>query len=92
MFTDDFNVRIVGMYFIVIAIGGRQDTNYNELSGIASRPVDDNIFQIERISQLETLQLDAIQSICNGEQTSTTSLMLKSCTHNNCIFTFRYAF
>ena len=54
------------MYFIVIAIGGRQDTNYNELSGIASRPVEENIYQIERISQLETLQLDTIQSICNG--------------------------
>ena len=59
-------LRFPGMYFTVIAIGGTQDTNYNELSGIASRPVDKNIHQIERISQLETLQLDAIQSVCNG--------------------------
>ena len=59
-------IYFTGMYFIVIAIGGRQDTNYNELSGIASRPVEENIYQIERISQLETLQLDTIQSICNG--------------------------
>lgn len=51
----------------MIAIGGRQDTNYNELSGIASAPVDENIYQVERISQLETLQLDAIQSFCDGE-------------------------
>ena len=71
MLWDSINIRdcsiiFTGMYFIVIAIGGRQDTNYNELSGIASRPVAENIYQIERISQLETLQLDTIQSICNG--------------------------
>ncbi len=55
------------MYFIVVAIGGEDDTNYNELSGIATRPVDSNIYRVEKISQLQTLQLPVVLSFCNGK-------------------------
>ena len=50
---------------MVVAVG--EDINRQELEGIASDPKDENIFTVDSIRDLSSLQRNIVFSICDGE-------------------------
>lgn len=56
-----------GAHVSVIAIG--TDANSVELKGMASYPKNENIYSVDRISQLPSLRDQIIKAYCNGTHT-----------------------
>ena len=50
---------------MVVAVG--EDINRQELEGIASDPKDENIFTVDTIRDLPSLERNIIFSICDGQ-------------------------
>ena len=57
--------RVQGIHLMVVAVG--EDINRQELEGIASDPKDENIFTVDSIRDLPSLQRNITFSICDGE-------------------------
>ena len=56
-----------GSHIIVVSVG--KDLNMVELEGIASEPKDFNIYRVESISTLPSIQQQIITSFCDGKFT-----------------------
>ena len=66
-----FPFQIAGIHISVVAVGLSPDSENFELNGIASQPLDQNVFLVERDSSLPELVTDLIDmSTCDCKFTN----------------------
>ena len=61
--------QVAGIHLIVVAIGLRPNQTNDELNGIASRPLEQNLFLLESDSLLPDFTERLALAYCNGKDT-----------------------